>query len=106
MQLLQLTSIPRNRVLGFVASTLLMLLLAWQLSFKATAIEKTFVGVNQSVFDVTELSVDFNDFDQAIPATQFQRGEFTGWVDADTVVLPATSSHVLVPQSRAPPAQL
>ena len=106
MQLLQLTSIPRNRVLGFVTGTMLMLLLAWQLSYTTAPSKNGFVAATQSVVDITELRLNFNDFDQAIPATLLQLGELCGWVAPITALLTATYSQIAVPQSRAPPALL
>jgi hypothetical protein len=106
MQLFNLTSAQRSKALVFVASTLLMLLLAWQLSFKTTASKNTFVAANQSVVDITELRLNFNDFEQTIPATPLQLGEFSGWVKPVSTLLTATFSHIAIPQSRAPPVPL
>ncbi|WP_340679381.1 hypothetical protein [Paraglaciecola sp.] len=106
MPLLQLTSAHRTTALGFVTGSLLVLLLAWQLSFKQTAIEKAFVAVNQSVVDITELNIDFSDFDQALPATLLQLGELSAWLDAATPVLSGSFDHTFIPQSRAPPILL
>lgn len=105
MQLLDITSV-RNKALGLVTSAMLMLLLSWQSNFKTTFLEKSFVAASQSVADATEVSVDFSDFDPAIPVTAFQFGELFGWLEVIVALQFTPFSHTFIPQSRAPPVFL
>tara|TARA_R110000868_G_scaffold144840_8_gene364278 strand:+ start:2633 stop:2953 length:321 start_codon:yes stop_codon:yes gene_type:complete len=106
MQQITPTSVSRNKALSFVSGIVLLLLLSWQVNLKTTALEKSFVGVNQSIIDVTEIGIDISDFDHAIMTSTLVFGELTGWVEAITDLNFKPANSIFVPQARAPPALL
>jgi hypothetical protein len=106
MQQITTTSVSRNKALSFVSGIVLLLLLSWQVNLKTTTLEKSIGGLNHSIVDVTEVGIDFNDFDHVITAKALVFGELTGWVAADTHLHFKPSNSIFVPQARAPPALL
>lgn len=103
MQHFNSTAVSSNKVLSFVSAVLLMLLLTWQVNLKTTVLEKSSIGTNQTIIDVSEVGLELGDFDHAILATTSIFAELTGWVAANTDLGFKPSNSIFIPQARAPP---
>jgi hypothetical protein len=96
----------RASVVGCFVSAFVLLLLAWQVSFKVNANENAYITVEQNIVPVFDLNDDEHDFDWLLPVTpSLPITVFTTLRKINAV--DSFYSHALsVPQSRAPPSIL
>ena len=103
-----LPSITNQRLpyVGSVLSAFVLILLAWQVSFKVSASDHVYLTVEQNIVPVFDVNLEEHDFDWVIPVSSSINTAIYGNDETFSVIRSGYFHLRSIPQSRAPPNTL